>query len=112
MHFCREDLFLSLQKVQALRKCHFMWHFHRVCTVSAGPEEMPLYVAFPQGLHCLPKYLFGGMKRVNKTQCEVSINHVLMGLVATKLVFGVSYKVASNQSPQLQRLARKLKFRL
>ena len=25
---------------------------------SAEPDEMPSYVAFHQGLHCLPKYLF------------------------------------------------------
>ena len=25
---------------------------------SADPDEMPPYVAFHQGIHCLPKYLF------------------------------------------------------
>ena len=33
-------------------------------------------------------------------------------LVTRKPVFGVSTKRDSNQSPQLQRLARKMKFRL
>ena len=35
-----------------------------------------------------------------------------MGLNAMKPVFVVSDKTSANQSPQLQRLARKLKFRL
>ena len=35
-----------------------------------------------------------------------------MGLVARKPVFGVSTKRDSNQSPHLQRLARKLRFGL
>ena len=35
----------------------------------------------------------------------------LFGINVTKPVFGVSDKVRSNQSPRLQRLARKLKFR-
>ena len=29
---------------------------------SADPDEMPPYVAFHLGLHCLPKYLFPGIK--------------------------------------------------
>ena len=33
-----------------------------------------------------------------------------MGLDATEPVFGVSDKETRNQSPQLQKLARKLKF--
>ena len=40
----------------------------------------------------------------------VAIIGVYMGLVVTKPVFRVSDKVSFNQSPQLQRLARKLKF--
>ena len=28
------------------------------CANSADPDEMPLYVAFHLGLHCLPKYIF------------------------------------------------------
>ena len=35
---------------------------------SADPDEMPPYVAFHLGLHCLPKYIFlsvARMKRVN-----------------------------------------------
>ena len=27
---------------------------------SADPDEMPYYVAFHLGFHCLPKYLFRG----------------------------------------------------
>ena len=27
---------------------------------SAVPDEMPHYVAFCQGIHCLPRYLFKG----------------------------------------------------
>ena len=44
----------------------------------------------------------------------VPISHEVawMGLHATKPVFRVSEKRDSNQSPQLQRLPRKLKFRL
>ena len=34
-----------------------------------------------------------------------------LGLDATKPVFGVSGKLVSNQSPQLQILARKMRFR-
>ena len=29
---------------------------------SNGPDEMPPYVAFHLGLHCLPKHLFTGIK--------------------------------------------------
>ena len=29
---------------------------------NADPDEMLPYVAFHQGLHCLPKYLFTGIK--------------------------------------------------
>ena len=29
---------------------------------SADPDEMPPYAAFHVGLHCLPKYLFTGIK--------------------------------------------------
>ena len=34
---------------------------------SEDPDEMPHYVAFHLGLHCLPKYLFrvSGVQRVN-----------------------------------------------
>ena len=39
MHFCHGDIFFILAN-------------------RAGPDEMPHYVAFHLGLHCLPKYLF------------------------------------------------------
>ena len=29
---------------------------------SADPDEMPPYAAFHLGLHCLPKYLFTGIR--------------------------------------------------
>ena len=29
---------------------------------SADPNEMPTYVAFHLGLHCLPKYVFTGIQ--------------------------------------------------
>ena len=32
---------------------------------SADPDEMPPYVAFHLGLHCLPKYLFTGIQNEN-----------------------------------------------
>ena len=41
-HFCHEDLYFIFAK-------------------SVDPEEMLLYAAFPQALHCLPKYLFEGI---------------------------------------------------
>ena len=31
-----------------------------VLSNSADPDEMPQFVAFHQGLHCLPKYPFRG----------------------------------------------------
>ena len=43
MHFCPEDLFLSLQKVQILLKCR-------------------IFAAFHLGLQCLPKYMFAGIQ--------------------------------------------------
>ena len=33
---------------------------------SAGPDEMQHHAAFHLGLHCLPKYPFRGIQRVNK----------------------------------------------
>ena len=42
----------------------------------------------------------------------VHVYHTCMGLVARKPVFGFTTKRVSNQSPQLQRLVRKLKFHL
>ena len=36
-------------------KCYFS-----VSEVCLDPDEMPHYVAFYLGLHCLPKYLFRG----------------------------------------------------
>ena len=32
------------------------------CVNSADPNEMPPYVAFQLGLHCLPKYIFTGIQ--------------------------------------------------
>ena len=44
MHFCHEDLL-------------FFFFVN-----SADPDEMPHYVAFHLGLHCLPKYLLAGIQ--------------------------------------------------
>ena len=32
------------------------------CANSADPDEMPPYVAFHLGWHCLPKYIFTGIQ--------------------------------------------------
>ena len=49
--------------------------------------------------------------KVNNKQLQTE-NQKHMGLVTRKPVFGVPAKRVSNQSPQLQRLAGKLKFYL
>ena len=48
---------------------------------SADPDEMQCYVAFHLGFHCLPKYLFTRMKRVNNNfffQSKMVINFLLL----------------------------------
>ena len=49
--FLLNDAFLSLTIVSILAN-------------SADSDEMPPYVAFHQGLHCLPKYLLTGVQNV------------------------------------------------
>ena len=62
-------------------------------------------VAFHQGLHCLQKYLFIRVSRIQKVK-------VMWASSLQNLSSGFLTKRDSNQSPQLQRLARKLNFHL
>ena len=41
---------------------HFSLNIDFSLAKSADPDEMPPYAAFHLGLHCLPKYLFIGIK--------------------------------------------------
>ena len=39
--------------------------FLKIVFILAKPDEIPPYVAFNLGLHCLSKYLFTGMQNDN-----------------------------------------------
>ena len=44
---------------------------------SADPDEMPLYVAFHQGLHCLLKYLFTNVQNEKKVNTVLDLINII-----------------------------------
>ena len=55
------SILYAIAKSDLLAKIFFKFCGHSLFTLtnSVDPDEMPHYVAFHLGLHCLQKYLFG-----------------------------------------------------
>ena len=53
---------------------------HFVLANSADPDEMQHYVAFHQGLHCLPKYLFRGFQSSKGESYKISAFFITFSL--------------------------------